>query len=384
MRFIYALILFLMGCNSPIQLGIDRLELVDYSILHNKNVAMVVNHTSINSHGIHLIDLLTNHPKIHVKKIFSPEHGFSGSKSAGEYIGDEKNVKYNIPIISLYGKNKSPSSSDLSGIDIIIFDIQDIGSRYYTYVSTMVNVMESVAGNGIEFLVLDRPNPLGKMVEGPIGDIRSFVGKLPIPIRHGLTVGEIAKMVVNKNWLNTHHPIKLHVIELENWNTEAGYFNIPPSPNIPDYETALIYNGLCLLEGTNISEGRGTEQPFRLFGAPWIDGEDLTQKLNSLKLNGVKFEPITFTPEKSMKAKWPKYEKELCHGSKIIILDEDDMSPLTIGVEIIRSIYKLYPQKFKFLESNFIDKLYGSNRLRLQVKSNASINEIKKTWVYNY
>ncbi len=384
MKIIFSIILVLLGCNSPIKLGIDRLESMDYSILHNKNVAMVVNHTSINSKGIHLIDLLTSQPNISVKKVFTPEHGISGRKSAGEYIGDGKNKKYDIPIISLYGKNKTPSSSDLLDVEVIIFDLQDIGSRYYTYVSTMVNVMESAAENGIKFLVLNRPNPLGKLVEGPIGDIRSFVGKLPIPIRHGLTVGEIAKMIVNKKWLNTKHPLDLHVIELENWNSEAGYFSIPPSPNIPDFETALIYNGLCLLEGTNISEGRGTDKPFRLFGAPWINGDEITDKLNSINLHGVRFESVNFTPQKSMKAKWPKYENEICNGAKIIILDKKNLSPLTIGVEIIRSIYELYPQKFKFLESNFIDKLYGSNQLRIQVISKASIEEIKESWVYSY
>jgi uncharacterized protein YbbC (DUF1343 family) len=384
MKIIFSIILVLLGCNSPIKLGIDGLESMDYSILHNKNVAMVVNHTSINSKGIHLIDLLTSQPNISVKKVFTPEHGISGRKSAGEYIGDGKNKKYDIPIISLYGKNKTPSSSDLLDVEVIIFDLQDIGSRYYTYVSTMVNVMESAAENGIKFLVLNRPNPLGKLVEGPIGDIRSFVGKLPIPIRHGLTVGEIAKMIVNKKWLNTKHPLDLHVIELENWNSEAGYFSIPPSPNIPDFETALIYNGLCLLEGTNISEGRGTDKPFRLFGAPWINGDEITDKLNSINLHGVRFESVNFTPQKSMKAKWPKYENEICNGAKIIILDKKNLSPLTIGVEIIRSIYELYPQKFKFLESNFIDKLYGSNQLRIQVISKASIEEIKESWVYSY
>ena len=378
MRFIYIIFLFLLlSCEYTISTGLDNILSTKFNIIQDKNIGLIINHTSLIKKGHHIIDLLSHENEINVLKIFSPEHGYKGIQSAGELVEDNIEPLTGGKIVSLYGKNKKPSSKELNDIDVLIYDIQDIGSRYYTYISTMAYMMDAAAENNIPFIVLDRPNPLGRKISGPILDMdyTSFVGMFPIPIRHGMTSGELARMINGENWLPSRKKVDLTVIEVTGWDGSPGYFTIGPSPNIPDLNTALVYNGMCLLEGTNISEGRGTNYPFLYFGAPWIDMIHLSNTLNNLKLKGVRFEPIDFISSSSPGSKWPKYENEVCRGCKIIITDSEIYNPIKTATKIIFEISELYPNKFKFLKTNFIDKLYGSKKLRLWVESqNRSID----------
>jgi beta-N-acetylhexosaminidase len=284
--------------------------------------------------------------------------------------------------VSLYGVNRQPSPKELDDLDVLVYDIQDIGSRYYTYISSMAYMMDVAAQYNIPFIVLDRPNPLGRKISGPILDMEyaSFVGMFPIPIRHGMTSGELALMINLEKWLPSGEEVDLSVIRISGWDMNPGYFSIAPSPNIPDYNTALVYNGMCLLEGTNISEGRGTDYPFLYFGAPWINGDTLTDTLNYLEFEGVSFESVNFTPIASERSMWPKYENEICSGCKIIITEGENYSPINTTIQIIYKITELYPERFEFLQTNFIDKLYGSNKLRKWVKSQDNLFDIHEDW----
>ena len=375
-------ILLIWSCESHVSTGLDNLESQNFKRIQNKNIALIINHTSLNKNGNHVIDLLVDKPNINVIKIFSPEHGYKGNLSAGEFVNDNIEPLTGAKIVSLYGVNKKPPSKELKDIDLFIYDIQDIGSRYYTYISSMAFMMDAAAENDIPFIVLDRPNPLGRKISGPILDFdyASFVGMFPIPIRHGMTSGELAKMINGENWLPSGVKADLTIINATGWDMEPGYFTIAPSPNIPDFNTALVYSGMCLLEGTNISEGRGTNHPFIYFGAPWVDAIELTDILNDLKFNGVMFEPIHFTPKSNARSKWPKYENEECGGSKLIVTDNEKFEPIRLTIQIIFQVAELYPEKFKFLETNFVDKLYGSKELRIWVESQNQDIYIDRDW----
>jgi len=365
----FAVILFIIGYFSTVrgqyQNGLEVLFEDGFSVLKEKNVALVVNHTSVDYHNNHIIKL-AHDQGIRIKVIFSPEHGFQGVVGAGEKVDNGFENLTGAPIYSLYGKTKKPSSEMLKGIDILVFDMQDIGVRYYTYVSTLTLAMESAAENGIPFIVLDRVNPLGHEVEGPIleMDFASFVGMHPIPVRHGMSVGELAQMINGENWLENGMKTDLNVIGYKgkiDEKVKAHTFNVPPSPNMPNIETAWLYQGLCLLEGTNLSEGRGTDLPFKLFGAPWLDNKALADKLQKFSSKSDKYELISFTPQSIPAAKYPKYEGQECRGIRIITLE----NPLIWTMHLLQIIQDQHPEKFKFLDTNFIDKLYGSDRLRL-------------------
>ena len=365
----FAVILFITGYFSAVggqyQNGLEVLSEDGFSVLKGKNVAVVVNHTSVDYHDDHLIKL-AHDEGVRIKAVFSPEHGFKGVVGAGEKVDNGFENLTGAPIYSLYGKTKKPTSEMLKGIDILIFDMQDIGVRYYTYVSTLTLAMESAAENGIPFIVLDRVNPLGHEVEGPILEMEfaSFVGMHPIPVRHGMSVGELAQMINGESWLENGMKADLNVIAYKgkiDEKVKAHAFNVPPSPNMPNVETAWLYQGLCLLEGTNLSEGRGTDLPFKLFGAPWLDNKVLADKLQKFSSKSDKYELISFTPQSIPAAKYPKYEGEECKGIRIITLE----NPLIWTIHLLQILQDQHPEKFKFLDTNFIDKLYGSDRLRL-------------------
>ena len=384
MRIFFCLISVIIGgCESNVLTGLDKLKSTHFEILQGKNVGLVINHTALDRYGNHIIELLAQESEIKVSKIFSPEHGYKGTHSAGELVRDDVEPLTGAKIVSLYGGNKKPSSNELKNIDVLVYDIQDIGSRYYTYVSTMAYMMDVAAENDISFILLDRPNPLGRTISGPILETEhiSFVGMFQIPIRHGMTSGELAKMINSENWLPSGKQADLSVIELSGWDLLPGYFTVAPSPNIPDFNTALVYSGMCLLEGTNISEGRGTDYPFLYFGAPWINGVELAESLNYLELSGVSFESVNFTPTSSDRSKWPKYENDSCGGCKIIVGNGKNYQPIYTTTQIIFKISQLYPEKFKFLKSNFIDKLYGSKKLRLWVESQSNGINLYDDWV---
>ena len=384
MRIFFCLISVIIGgCESNVVTGLDELKSTHFEILQGKNVGLVINHTALDMYGNHIIELLAQESEIKVSKIFSPEHGYKGTHSAGELVRDDIEPLTGAKIVSLYGENKKPSSKELKNIDVLVYDIQDIGSRYYTYVSTMAYMMDVAAENDISFIILDRPNPLGRTISGPILETEhiSFVGMFPIPIRHGMTSGELAKMINSENWLPSGKQADLSVIEVSGWDLLPGYFTVAPSPNIPDFNTALVYSGMCLLEGTNISEGRGTDYPFLYFGAPWINGVELAESLNHLALSGVSFQSVNFTPTSSDKSKWPKYENDFCGGCKIIVENDKNYQPIYATTQIIFKISQLYPEKFKFLKSNFIDKLYGTKKLRFWVESQGNGINLYDDWV---
>ena len=349
------------------------------------NIGLLVNSSSglidINQNSKKIISKLNN---LNTQVIFTPEHGLANNYEAGEYVLNDNS--YNIPILSLYGEDPSPDMKYFNGLDAVIFDIQDIGSRYYTYVSTMTHMMQTCADLGIKFFVLDRPNPISGFVNGPMldKDFSSFVGMHEINIRHGMTVGELAYMINEEGWLKKK--VDLHIVKMKGWERDmyfddTGLSFYPPSPNIPDLETAILYSGLCLIEGTNVSEGRGTDFPFKKIGAPWINSDDLIEKLNAYNFKGIDFRKTSFIPKSIFgKAKSPKFEGELCHGILVSIIDKDNAKPIDFTIHLLKSIHFLHKDEFSFLPSNFIDKLYGSDELRMNVLNDKNIDSLFDRW----
>ena len=369
--------------------GLDILEQSNFKFVEDQNIGLVINHTSVNRYSVHFLNLIIENENINISKIFTPEHGLKGKLSAGEYVNSGYDAINKIDIISLYGKNKKPKPSDLADLDLIIYDIQDIGARYYTYISTMSYMLEACANYNIPILILDRPNPLGgEIVRGPILEegFESFVGLHPIPIVHGMTSGELAIMINELKWFESDKNANLTIIPSINWQRKEEYNGplkswLSPSPNIPDLETAKLYTGLCLLEGTNLSEGRGTFEPFKKIGAPWIiSGDEIKFKMDSIFKLGITLYPQKFTPKPiENMSKWPKYENQLCYGFNLELKDEK-FDPLKYSVLLINEIKNQYSEDFKFLDSHFIDKLYGSDKLRTIITNDGNIDSLINTW----
>ena len=327
------------------------------SLITNKQVAVVGNQTSM-INNLHLVDSLISH-KINIVKVFSPEHGFRGNEDAGAYIKDDIDSKTKLPIISLYGKNKKPSNDDLEDIDIILFDIQDVGVRFYTYISTLHYVMEAAAENNIELIVLDRPNPNGHYIDGPVREenYKSFVGMHPVPIVYGMTIGEYAKMINGEKWIS--QKCNLKVIKLIGYSHDSHYdLPIKPSPNLPNSRSINLYPSLCLFEGTNVSIGRGTNFPFQHFGAPY------------LKSN------YSFIPKSGKGSKFPKHENKRCYGSDLRF-QENYMN--NINLVWLINCYNECPNKEDFFNS-FFDKLAGNEKLRKQIYEGKETSEIINSW----
>ncbi len=355
-------------------------------LLYNKRIGVVTNNTALLSNNVHLVDSLLS-LGINVTKLFSPEHGIRGNVSAGQFISSSNDEKTGLPVYSLYGKTKKPTVEMLNDIDVILYDIQDIGVRFYTYISTLYYVLQAGVEYRIPVIILDRPNPLnGIDIAGPVLDKRfaSFVGIAPIPVRYGMTAGELAKYFVD-NFINVSEKPDLKIIKVKGWRRDYYWKDlnrmwISPSPNIPDFETALIYPGICLIEGTNIAEGRGTEAPFLTFGAPFINSDDLINNLNNANIAGVKFQVANFTPVAIKgKAINPKFEGERCSGIRINIIDRTKFKPVEFSVYLIYSLLQLYPKQFKFNERQF-DILAGTDKLRLELLSGKKPYKIFQGW----
>ena len=379
--------LFSLKLNAQIINGADLLFSENLNLISGKKVGVVCNHTSLLADGKHLVDALLDQNNVSVKSIFTPEHGFNGSAEAGELIDYKKNLYKDIPIISLYGKDRKPSKENLKDVDVLIFDIQDVGARFYTYISTMYYVLESAGENNIPVIILDRPNPIGgNYVDGTVLDpnYKSFVGIAEIPITHGMTIGELAKYFVGEKLVPNWKNVSLNVISCKNWKREIpdrfySKWN-SPSPNINSLETALVYPGTCLLEGTNISEGRGTRFPFLQIGAPFFKSEDIIEKLNLLKVDGAEFQPVSFIPEDITEmATNPKFEGKTCFGIKIKITDPNKFESVKFGVKLLYVLTKLYGSKVKFSESSF-DRLAGTNILRQQINNKMKPDKIFASW----
>ncbi len=324
--------------------GIDVLQRDQFKQLDGQRVGLITNHTGINRQWRSTVQLLNEAKNVQLVALFSPEHGFEGKLDVAK-INDARDSGTGLKIYSLYGKTRMPTDEMLNGIDTLVFDIQDIGTRFYTYISTMGNAMKAAAKHGIRVVILDRPNPInGIDVQGPVLDAgsESFVGYHRIAVRHGMTAGELAKMFCAE--LKLH--LDLEIIEMEGWN-RSRFFDatglpwINPSPNMRSLTQALLYPGVGLLETTNLSVGRGTDTPFEIIGAPYIDGVQLARNLNAADLDGIRFVPIRFTPESS------KFKNEQCGGVNFIITNRKSFHPLKLGLELARTLRLMYPDAWE-------------------------------------
>lgn len=372
--------------SLKVKTGADVLIEDSLSLVKGKTLGIITNHTAVISNGVHIVDTLFHTKGVKIKALFGPEHGIRGKAPAGKGLGNAVDSATGIPVFSLYGKIRKPTKQMLEGINLLLFDIQDIGARYYTYISTLYYALEGAAENGVPIIVLDRPNPInGITVDGPLVEkqFRSFVGIAPIPIVHGLTMGELAKLFNEKMLPNGLHA-DLKVVKLKNWKRqeyydETGLRWVSPSPNMTDLQTAIVYPGMCLIEGTNVSEGRGTEKPFLNIGAPFINSVDLINALQKDSLKGVILSPVSFVPKDiPHRAMNPKYEGEKCNGILINVNDRRAFQSLRFGIYVIYELHKLYPDKFKL--KTWLDKLYGSSYLRKAIENGATPEEIFATW----
>lgn len=367
--------------------GLDRIDEFQH-LFAQKRVGLVVNHTSLNKDGTHISDIFLEMPDVTVTALFGPEHGVRSQAADGELVSDDIDAAQSIPVYSLYGKTSKPTPDMLKNVDILVFDMQDIGARFYTFIWTMFYAMQSAAEQNIPIVVLDRPNPIGGKLEGPVLDRRfkSGIGRQPIPVRHGMTIGELAQLFNGEGGLGENVRADLTVIPMKNWHRamwfdETGLPFAPPSPNMPNLETASVYPGLCLVEGTNVSEGRGTASPFLTFGAPWIDSEMLIKELTAVKIPGVAFEAIEFTPKTIPgKALHPKFENQRCFGARLSVTDRGALSAFMAGISVIKVIHDLYPQKFAFREDGYFDLLCGTDAVRELIQSGESVQAIKASW----
>ena len=331
-----------------------------YKVLKNKKVGIVTNQTGILSDKTHLVDLLVD-KNIDLQKIFAPEHGFRGTADAGEHVIDGKDTKTGLPIISLYGDNKKPKAEQLAGIDILIFDLQDVGARFYTYISSLHYVMEACAENNIPLVILDRPNPNGSVVDGPILEIEysSFVGMHPIPVLHGMTIAEYAQMINGEKWLHNGVQCELKVITCTAYTREMPYsLPVKPSPNLPNDQAINLYASLCLFEGTNVSIGRGTEQQFQIYDSPFLPNID-----------------FCFTPKPNFGAKDPVHNGTDCFGEDLSLIPKVNQ----LELKWLIKAYQETADRTKFFNS-FFTKLAGTKKLQLQIEAGVSELEIRESW----
>lgn len=359
---------------ATVETGLDVLLSDQLALLRGKSVAIVCNHTALTRDGQHIIDCLGAAEDVTVRALFGPEHGIRGTENAGAIVGQSVEERLNIPIYSLYDQTRAPQPEELEGVDVIVFDIQDVGARFYTYISTMGHVMEAAAANGIPIIILDRPNPIsGLHAEGPICEPSqfTFVGRYPIPVRHALTVGELAQMIVGEGWIDGADQVDLTVIPCRGWD-RSMYFDetdleFPrPSPNIPSVDGAIAYPGTCFFEGTNLSEGRGTDEPFLIAGAPFMDGDEWAAALNAMDLPGVHFVGLKFTPMPNAGSSHPKWEGEECGGVYLEITERDAFRPVRTGFAMIASAASMWPDDFEIgRRASHFDRLWGTDSVRL-------------------
>ena len=375
-RLLCWLLLALMPCQAFAQVlaGIDVLERDNFQQLSDRKVGLITNHTGTNVQGVSTVQLLHNAPRVHLVALFSPEHGFAGKLDQARIV-DQEDSATGLKIFSLYGRTRVPTGEMLAGMDTIVFDIQDIGTRFYTYISTMGGAMKAAAEHQLRFVVLDRPNPIdGVTVQGPVLDAgsESFVGFHPIAVRHGMTVGELATMFKDELGLD----LELKVVRVEAWDRSelfdaTGRLWINPSPNMRSLTQALLYPGVGLLETTNLSVGRGTDTPFEIIGAPWIDALQLAGELNSQNLSGVRFVPVRFTPSAS------KYASQACGGVNIIITDRSVFHPLRTGLSIARTLRRLPGDDW---DTTSLNRLLSSEKTRDGILAGLSVDQLQAAY----
>ena len=363
------------------QTGLEILLAEGQPSLRGRRVGLITNHSAIDPKLRSAIDLLHESDVVDLVALFGPEHGVRGDAQAGVKVEAATDKHSGLPVYSLYGETQHPTPEMLGGLDALLFDIQDIGVRYATYISTMANAMEAASDAGLTFVVLDRPNPLnGDAIEGNLLEpaFASFVGVHPIPIRHGMTAGELARLIAaERGWAE---PV---VVEMTGWRRDHWFDDtelpwVQPSPNLPTLDSVTLYSGTCMIEGTNVSEGRGTTRPFEYIGAPWLDPFDLADAMDKRNLPGCGFRPAYFTPTFS------KHYGAVCGGVQIHILDREKTRPAVLGIHLLDVIRSLDPQAFAWRQSSdggyFIDLLLGSDQPRRMFDQGAGADEIVAQW----
>ncbi len=369
-----------------VRCGLEVLLQDPQDLLRNARVGVIVNASSVDSNFTHLVDLFHRHPAIDLRAIFGPQHGFRGETQDNmvEWKGFQDPVT-GLPIYSLYGETRQPSPQILQGLDLLVFDVQDVGARYYTFIYTMALAMQACRSHNLRMVVLDRPNPInGTQLEGPVLDRRfsSFVGLFPLPIRHGMTVAELA-LYFNRQEIGC----ELEIVPMDGWVRsaffdETGLQWVLPSPNLPTLDSALVYPGLCLLEGTNVSEGRGTTRPFEFSGAPWVEPDGFTTRLNSLQLPGVHFRPVEFIPT------FHKWQEARISGVQIHVTDRTSFLPFRCGLTLLKAYRDTAPTEFHWNDPPYeyedeklpIDILCGTDRIRIGLERGDEIIDLEASW----
>jgi uncharacterized protein YbbC (DUF1343 family) len=370
--------------TATTRLGLEVFLDKQFEMVDSLRVGLVASATSTDSNLVNTVHRLHVHPAVHLVALFGPEHGFRGEAQSKEEIGPSIDPVTQLPIYSLYGKTYKPTPEMLDNIDVLVVDLQDVGARFYTRLSTLAYVLQASAERKIQVIVLDRPAPInGLTVEGPVLDTSysSFMGMYPIPIRHGMTIGEFAQLVNEAFSIRC----RLAVVPMQSWRRsmwfdQTGLPYVPTSPNLPTLDTLTVYPGTCLIEGTNLSEGRGTTKPFEYIGAPWIESESLVDHLNALNLPGVRFRSVYFTPT------FGKYQGELCAGTQVYVMDRDEFRSIEVALHLMRQIKTEYPDKFAWQEPNipdghyFIDLLCGNSKVRENIDSGKPLAPLFAQW----
>lgn len=366
--------------------GLDVWAGEGFAAIGGQRVGAIVNPTSVDARLRHLADLLHDAAGVTLTALFGPEHGVRGEAQYMEAVGDvARDRRTGVPVYSLYGstfESLTPQAEWLQGLDVLVFDVQDVGSRYYTYIYTMALAMRAAGRAGVRFVVLDRPNPLGlELAEGNLvgAGFRSFVGLYPLPNRHGLTAAEIALLLNAEHGLGADlEVVPCAGLRRRHWWDDTGLAFVPPSPNMPTPDTALVYPGMCLAEGTNVSEGRGTCRPFEQFGAPWLDGHAIAGRLNALGLPGVTFRPCAFTPT------FDKWQGRSCEGAFLHVTDREAFRPLLTGIAVIQACHDLGGEHFAWRADAYefvrdvpaFDLLCGTDQVRLGIEAGAPLERL--------
>ncbi len=370
-----------------VKTGLEVLLTERLDLLKGKRIGVIANPSSVNAELEHIVDLFHQHPDIHLTTIMGPQHGARGETQDNMIEWEDyRDPVTGLPVYSLYGKTRKPTPEMLKNVDVLVFDVQDVGARYYTFIYTMALAMEACGEQGLDFVVLDRPNPIGGVqLEGPVLDpaFRSFVGLFPLAIRHGMTVAELARYFQGECSVRC----RLEVVPMKDWRRgmffdDTGLPWIMPSPNIPILDSALVYPGLCLLEGTNVSEGRGTTRPFEMSGAPWVSSDQLAKKLDCLRLPGARFRPIHYIPT------FHKWNGSMIGGVQIHILDRHAFKPFLVGLALLMAYREFGRGQFRWKEPPYeyehdklpIDILFGTDKIRKEIERGESLDQIEAGW----
>ena len=374
--------------TAMVQLGSDRLLRDSSSLIAGKRVGILTNHTGRLSGGQSIVDAIANSGLCTLHSLYGPEHGIAGNAPDGKDVEHASHPRYGVPVYSLYGKTHKPTAEMLKGVDLLVCDIQDVGARFYTFISTVALAMEAAAEQSIPFVILDRPNPIrGLAYDGPIRvpSLRSFVGWMPIPVTYGMTIGELARLWNEEGWLANGVKAHLEVVSMKGWERqmwfdETGLNWTAPSPNMPTLETAIIYPGLCFVEGTSVSEGRGTSHPFQIVGAPWADPEKILKHLSAFDTAGVNCSEADFVPKEIPGiASQPKYENSTCRGVQISVVDRNVIQPVRLGVSILAAFRRAHPAETIFRNRRF-DILTGNKTVRQMLERGDHPDDVCEGW----